>query len=317
MNAGAILYRPVPALASIERVLGIPPPFYSVAFGNGLSRSNLHCSTDSSYFTMSLTGAACWLRYMDTMYHVPPHHPPSTSTVSASVADAILRRPESQEARSLCAPRSTQPTAPSCPSLRLYEASLALSNNSNTDGLQHDAQGAAVPPCEASILAETMPSLDDLPEIPDEDAQPAVSFALKIQSDDAVPNTSPTTSSPSNSVAGPVSEKPSRKAKGLVKQYRAYKPEARPTCMGRPTLPTILEDAVLERVSLSLPPRGPKSKKRRGGQSRPKTRRGDENLSPLNSPKAIGCTVPPGARARVSSFSTPARVNSLRIAPLP
>ncbi|KAI0350403.1 hypothetical protein OH77DRAFT_1431010 [Trametes cingulata] len=313
-DSGTFLYCPAPAFASIESVLGIPPPFYSVAFGNGLARSALHRSTDSSYFSMSLTGAACWLSYMTTIYTVPAVHPPATPQVATSVADAILRRPEQY----VSLPPPSQPaqmSTPPCPSLRLYEASLALSNASAGSGGLQDTQCSATSLPGSSIIAEPMPSFDDIPEIPDEDVPPALSSSLPSHgktNNASAPNTSPTASNSHEHATQPSLVKPFRKAQKLVRQYMAHKRETRPSSMGRPSLPTILEDAVLEcgalsvSVSVSLPRRVPKPKKRRAGPGRPKTSRGDENLRPFvsASSKTDEYVAAPRGRARVSSFST-------------
>ncbi|KAI0327049.1 hypothetical protein GY45DRAFT_1339028 [Cubamyces sp. BRFM 1775] len=162
----------------------------------------------------------------------------------------------------------------------------------------------------ASLIAEPMPSFDDIPEIPDEDgpqntliSEDSIEGSNKMASQDGAA-VEPLEEEVKKSTVV-VSEKPRRTAKGLVKQYRSGKEKARPCAMRRTGLHTISEEETLD-LALASPlvriykPRKPKNKRRR----RKASVKGDEN-APVESAKENFPSIAQTLATRSASDSLP------------
>ncbi|KAI0327047.1 hypothetical protein GY45DRAFT_1373451 [Cubamyces sp. BRFM 1775] len=257
------------------------PPLYPVYFAPGLFKRAGSYSTDASAYTISFTGAVAWIRYHDAIYASMAAQARRTS--STSVEAAILRTSDS-------------PSSPSEGTIPPQTSSDPLYNSSPETKAMSDPVSQAIDKAlhasgACSLIDEPMPSLDDIPEIPDEDAVPhAISQDNGAWTQTVVdaPNQDDVTSQGDLSAEAVekegkksmviVSEKPRRTAKGLVKQYRSGKKKARPCAMGQTGLHTIAEEETLD-LALASPlvriykSRKPKNKRR----GRKASVKGDEN----------------------------------------
>ncbi|KAI9067752.1 hypothetical protein FKP32DRAFT_1754976 [Trametes sanguinea] len=226
-----------------------------VYFNRVLVKHRRRWGTDASESTLSLGGAT---RQLERIYSPSidcPQFPSSIvmmpSRAQALSIDAILASaPQSVEAAILRTPHlpvdSQSLPALSVPTLMYSAAKNPPRSWTAPEDPLAQLVDDALSGCGAPLLSDVIPSFDDLPEIPDEEieAEKTLLPIIKGRLPPAEQAFKPTTRI--------VSEKPKRNARGLVKQYRSYKPKAQPCAMGQTSLPTILEDQSWE-SSAALP----------------------------------------------------------------
>lgn len=136
------------------------------------------------------------------------------------------------------------------------------------------------------IIAEPLPPLDDIPEIPDEDilsGAPPIALDGSVNPELWAPSEPVEAEMPPLIPAKATSRAQGRRSsqaeveKALVALYMSHRNAKRPSTLGPTPFPTILEDVEWPNTAAFAMARTPKSKRRAGGRGRPKTRRGDEN----------------------------------------
>lgn len=137
------------------------------------------------------------------------------------------------------------------------------------------------------IIAEPLPPLDDIPDIPDEDilsGAPPIALDGSVNPELWAPSEVEAEIMPPLIPAKATSRAQGRRSsqaeveKALVSLYMSHRNAKRPSTLGPTPFPTILEDVEWPNTAALAMARTPKSKRRAGGRGRPKTRRGDENI---------------------------------------